>query len=95
MATDVYIGGLGCVTALGKGVDSQLKRLKEGKGGLGKLTLFKTSHEATVGEVPGSCCRGIVRFRNSERRTKDWIHLCHISWRNGCKRVILRGVSQG
>lgn len=54
MATDVYIGGLGCVTALGKGVDSQLKRLKEGKGGLGKLTLFKTSHEATVGEVPFS-----------------------------------------
>ena len=29
MATDVYIGGLGCVTALGKGVDSQLKKLKE------------------------------------------------------------------
>jgi 3-oxoacyl-[acyl-carrier-protein] synthase-1 len=52
MAIDVFIGGLGCITALGKGTNAQLERLASGRSGLGELTLFETSHQATVGEVP-------------------------------------------
>ncbi|MFA5850687.1 MAG: beta-ketoacyl-[acyl-carrier-protein] synthase family protein [Bacteroidales bacterium] len=51
MNDEILITGIGVVTALGIGVESQIEGLKSGKSGITPLSLFKTSHDAKVGEV--------------------------------------------
>lgn len=48
----IYVSGMGVVSALGIGVDSQLAALKEGRSGVGKMQLLPSVHqELPVGEV--------------------------------------------
>jgi len=47
----VVVTGIGVVSALGIGVESQISGLKSGISGIGELSLFKTSHSTMVGEV--------------------------------------------
>jgi len=54
MNRDVYVGGLGAITAMGAGKAAQLKGLISGETALGPLTLFDTSHDVIVGEVKHS-----------------------------------------
>ncbi|MBP1670793.1 MAG: 3-oxoacyl-[acyl-carrier-protein] synthase [Bacteroidetes bacterium] len=54
MVKEVYVGGLGCVSALGKGVGIQLEKLIAAESGLGNLSLFDTNHRVVVGEVKHS-----------------------------------------
>jgi 3-oxoacyl-[acyl-carrier-protein] synthase-1 len=51
MATDVFVAGIGCISALGKGVSKQRDSLISGSSGIGPLTLFRTIHEVRAGEV--------------------------------------------
>ena len=54
MTNDVYVGGLGCVSALGLNVKNQLDKLISAQSGLGNLSLFETAHEVVVGEIKHS-----------------------------------------
>ncbi|MEZ7874524.1 MAG: beta-ketoacyl-[acyl-carrier-protein] synthase family protein [Bacteroidales bacterium] len=51
MANDVFVAGLGCISALGYGVEKQIESLVSGKSGIVPLTLFETMHEVVAGEV--------------------------------------------
>lgn len=51
MANDVFVAGIGCISALGYGVDKQLEALLSGRSGIVPLTLFDTIHEVVAGEV--------------------------------------------
>jgi len=51
MATDVFVAGIGCISALGNGVSKQRDALISGSSGIGPLTLFSTIHEVRAGEV--------------------------------------------
>ncbi len=51
MNDTVLVSGVGVVSALGIGVESQIACMTSKKSGLGKLSLFDTSHDPTVGEV--------------------------------------------
>lgn len=51
MTKEVYVGGLGAITAMGVGKAAQLRGLMAGETALGPLTLFETSHDVIVGEV--------------------------------------------
>jgi len=51
MDNDIVVTGLGVVSALGIGVESQISGMKSGISGIGELSLFKTSHSPMVGEV--------------------------------------------
>lgn len=51
MNNSVFVTGIGVVTALGIGVENQISSMKAGKSGIGKLSLFNTSHSSMVGEV--------------------------------------------
>lgn len=51
MTSDVYVAGIGCISALGYGVDKQLEALLSGRSGVVPLTLFDTIHEVVAGEV--------------------------------------------
>lgn len=51
MNNTVVVSGIGVVTALGMGVESQICAMREGKSGIGRLSLFDTSHAPMVGEV--------------------------------------------
>jgi 3-oxoacyl-[acyl-carrier-protein] synthase-1 len=54
MTKEVYVGGLGAVTAMGVGRAAQLSGLISGETALGPLTLFDTSHDVIVGQVKHS-----------------------------------------
>jgi 3-oxoacyl-[acyl-carrier-protein] synthase-1 len=54
MSEEVYIGGLGAITAMGVGKTAQLSGLISGETALGPLTLFNTGHSVIVGEVKHS-----------------------------------------
>lgn len=48
---NVLVTGIGCVSALGCGVEEHLQAFRSGRDGLGKVTLFRTRLEAPVAEV--------------------------------------------
>jgi len=54
MSKEVYVGGLGAVTAIGVGKCAQLSGLIAGESALGPLTLFETCHNVIVGQVKHS-----------------------------------------
>lgn len=54
MATDVFVAGIGCISALGTGVPNQRGALISGKTGVVPLTLFNTIHKVRAGEVSRS-----------------------------------------
>lgn len=54
MVNEVFVSGLGCVSALGLGVDVQLEKLIAEESGLGTLNSIKTNHRVVVGEVKHS-----------------------------------------
>ncbi len=51
MNNEVVVTGIGVVSALGIGVDSQISCLTKRESGIGDLSLFNTIHQAKVGEV--------------------------------------------
>ena len=51
MVNNVYVAGLGCISALGCGVGKQIESLVSGESGIVPLTLFETMHEVVAGEV--------------------------------------------
>ncbi|MDD2491919.1 MAG: beta-ketoacyl-[acyl-carrier-protein] synthase family protein [Bacteroidales bacterium] len=61
MANEVFVAGLGCVSALGYGVSKQREALITGASGIVPLTLFETIHEVMAGEVA---------FSNEELRVR-------------------------
>ena len=47
----VYVTGLGVVSGIGKGVEENIRSLRDGKHGVGKITLFPTKLDVPVSEV--------------------------------------------
>jgi 3-oxoacyl-[acyl-carrier-protein] synthase-1 len=47
----IYITGIGIVSAIGNNVEENFLSLKEKRTGIGTLTLFETNHKAPAGEV--------------------------------------------
>ena len=51
MKNEVVVTGIGVVSALGIGTESQVSGMLSGKSGIGPLSLFNSIHEPMVGEV--------------------------------------------
>ncbi|WP_085537179.1 beta-ketoacyl-[acyl-carrier-protein] synthase family protein [Massilibacteroides vaginae] len=48
---NVCITGIGCISGIGNDVEAHLQAFRQGKSGLGKVTLFPTNHHVPVSEV--------------------------------------------
>ena len=47
----IYVTGLGIVSGIGIGVSENIEALRQGKHGIGKVTLFPTALDVPVSEV--------------------------------------------
>ncbi len=47
----IAVSGVGVISATGTGVGENMKAMKEGRSGVGQLTLFESRHHVPVGEV--------------------------------------------
>ncbi|WP_295938488.1 beta-ketoacyl-[acyl-carrier-protein] synthase family protein [uncultured Alistipes sp.] len=50
----IAVSGIGVISAIGLGVDENLRNLRAGQSGMGRLTLFASRHAVPVGEVKAS-----------------------------------------